>query len=234
VFKAPDAPASQLLGGGRGAADIYVVYDYVSYYDRHDLYVYVNGTLVAECHREISTSRETVPWTVYKKPNATGVYLTRIYKPGGPVFDGNLAIYEFNGTYGFKVVTNPVDGEVGPSECKPLSPTGVAVSVGGFCFTVDVDVTINEFFGRGPLWRFLEYLNSPNGADTRSALRTALNAMIDLEHNVPRMVAERGTRQSSYTTKHTPGRAAPPRSASRRFQYLRWGRSTPTPYCPST
>jgi hypothetical protein len=47
AFKAPDAPVSQLLGGGRGAVDIYVEYDYVEYYNRYDLYVYVNGTLVA-------------------------------------------------------------------------------------------------------------------------------------------------------------------------------------------
>jgi hypothetical protein len=192
VFKTPDAPASQLLGGGRGAADIYVVYDYIDYYNRYDLYVYVNGTRVAECHRETSVSKEMVPWTVYKKPNATGVYLTRIYKPGGPVFDGNLAIYEFDGTYGFEVVTNPVDGEVGPSECKPLSPNGTAVMVGGFCFTVDFGVALNEFFGRGPLDRFLQYLNSPNGTNARSALYTALDAITDLEYNVPRMVAERG------------------------------------------
>jgi hypothetical protein len=66
VFKTPDAPISQLLGGGRGAVDIYVEYDYVDYYNRYDLYVYVNGTRVAECHRETSVSKEMVPWTVYK------------------------------------------------------------------------------------------------------------------------------------------------------------------------
>ncbi|MFZ8841478.1 MAG: hypothetical protein ACO2PM_21670 [Pyrobaculum sp.] len=192
VFKTPDAPASQLLGGGRGAADIYIVYDYVEYYNRYDLYVYVNGTLVAECHRETSVSRELASWATYKKPNATGAYLTRIYKPGGPVFDGSLTIYEFNGTYGFEVVTNPVDGEVGPSECKPLSPNSTAVMVGGFCFTVDFNVARNEFFGRGPLDRFFWYLYTPNGTKTRSALRMALNAITDLEHNVPRIVAERG------------------------------------------
>jgi hypothetical protein len=192
VFKAPDAPVSQLLGGGRGAVDIYVEYDYVSYYNRYDLYVYVNGTLVAECHRETNTSRETVPWTVHRRPNATGVYITRIYKPGGPVFDGNLAIYEFNGTYGFEVVTNPVDGEVGPSECKPLSPAGIAIMVGEFCFTVDSGVGLHEFFGGGPLDRFFWYLYSPNGTEARSALHTALNAITDLEYNVPRVVAERG------------------------------------------
>jgi hypothetical protein len=191
VFKVPDAPASQLLGGGRGAVNIYVYYDYNSYYNRYDLYVYVNGTRIAECHRETSISKEMMSWAVYKRPNATGVYLTRIYKPGGPVFDGNLAIYEFNGTYGFDVVVNPVDGEVGPSECKPLSPTGIAVRAGDFCFTVDFGVTLDEL-GRGPLWRFFKYLYSPNGADAKSALSTALNAMTDLEYNVPRIVAERG------------------------------------------
>jgi len=191
VFKTPDAPASQLLGGGRGAVDIYVEYDYVPYYRRYDLYVYVNRTLVAECHRETTVSSEIMPWTVYKKPNATGVYLTRIYKPGGPVFDGNLAIYEFNGTYGFDIVTNPIDGEVGPSECEPLSPTGIAVTVGEFCFTIDFGVALDEFFDRGPLRRFLEHLNSADGADARSALRRALNAMKDMEYNVPRII-ERG------------------------------------------
>jgi hypothetical protein len=192
VFKTPDAPASQLLGGGRGVIDIYVEYSYNRNVDAYDLEVYVNGTRVAYCRRQTTASIEVVPWTVYRKPNATGVYLTRIYKPGGPVFDGNLAIYEFDGTYGFDVVVNPVDGEVGPSECKSLSPTGIAVTVGGFCFTVDFGVALNEFFGRGPLWRFVEYLYSPEGTDARSVLRFALNAMIDMEYNVPRIVAERG------------------------------------------
>ncbi len=191
VFKVPDAPASQLLGGGRAVIDIYVEYSYNRNVNAEDLEVYVNGTRVAFCREQITVSRELRSWTVYRKPNATGVYLTRIYKPGGPVFDGNLVIYEFNGTYGFEVITNPIDGEVGPSECEPLSPTGVAVMVGGFCFTVDFGMGIYEFFNRGPLWRFLEYLYSPEGADARSALKMALDAMIDLEYNVPRIV-ERG------------------------------------------
>ncbi len=102
-----------------------------------------------------------------------------------------MAIYEFDGTYGFNVVTNPVDGEVGPSECEALSPTGVAVVAGEFCFTVDFSVGIDEFFDKGPLLRFVKYLYSPEGADARSALRFALNAITDLEYNVPRIV-ERG------------------------------------------
>jgi hypothetical protein len=192
VFKAPDAPASQLLGGGRSVVDIYIDYYENEYLGYTTLDVYVNGTRVASCYRQTVASTKLEPWAVFKKPNATGVYLTRIYKPGGPVFDGNLAIYEFNGTYGFDIVANPVDGEVGPSECKPLSPTGIAVTVGGFCFTVDFGVALDEFFGRGPLWRFLQYLYSPNGADAKSALSFALNAITDLEYNVPRIVAESG------------------------------------------
>jgi len=210
VFKAPDAPASQLLGGGRGVVDVYIDYYDNEYLGYTTLDVYVNGTRIASCYRRTGVSKELIPWAVYKKPNATGVYLTRIYKPGGPVFDGNLVIYEFNGTYGFDVITNPVDGEVGPSECKPLFPTGIAVMVGGFCFTVDFGVAFGEF-GRGPLWRFLQYLYSPSGANARSALKTALNAMTDLEYNVPRIVAESGnstvlvyhsysSRQSNYAT----------------------------------
>jgi len=190
VFKAPDAPASQLLGGGRSAVDIYIDYYDSGYPGYTTLDVYVNGTRVASCYRSTTISTETVPWAVYKKPNATGVYLTRIYKPGGPVFDGNLAIYEFNGTYGFDVSVNPVDGEVGPSECKSLSPTGIAVTVGDFCFTVDFGMFLDELH-RGPLWRFLQYLYSSGGTDARSALKTALSQITDLEYNVPRIV-ERG------------------------------------------
>jgi hypothetical protein len=200
VFKVPDAPASQLLGGGRAVIDIYVEYSYNRNINAYDLEVYVTGTRVAFCRRETTVSRELVSWTVYKKPNATGVYLARIYKPGGPVFDGNLAIYEFNGTYGFDIVTNPVDGEVGPSECEALSPTGVAVEVGGLCFTVDFGVALNEFFDRGLLWRYLEYLYSQKGADARSALKKALDAITDLEYNVPR-IAER--RNSTVFVSHT-------------------------------
>jgi hypothetical protein len=199
VFKTPNAPASQLLRGGRSVVDIYIDYYENEYFGYTTLDVYINGTLVAHCYRRVEVSKELVPWAVYKKPNATGVYLTRIYKPGGPVFDGNLVIYEFNGTYGFEVVTNPVDGEVGPSECEPLSPTGIAVRVGEFCFTVDFGVALDEF-GRGPLWRFLQYLYSPNGTDARSALRRALDAMTDLEYNVPRIVERRNSTVLVYHT----------------------------------
>jgi hypothetical protein len=129
---------------------------------------------------------------VYKKPKAVGEYHTRFYKPGGIVLEGSLTIYENgDGTYGFHVTVNPVDGEVGPSECKPLAPTGTPVTAGGYCFTVDIETGLKEFFNIGPLWRFTQYLYSSNGTGARSALALALNATTDLEYNVPRIV-ERG------------------------------------------
>ncbi len=73
VFKTPDAPASQLLGGGRGVIDIYVEYSYNRNVDAYDLEVYVNGTRVAYCRRQTTVSRELRSWAVYRKPNATGV-----------------------------------------------------------------------------------------------------------------------------------------------------------------
>jgi hypothetical protein len=121
VFKTPDAPASQLLGGGRGAADIYVVYDYVEYYNRYDLYVYVNGTRVASCYRQVEVSKELRSWTEYKEPNATGVYLFRLVAehPDGTkkVLDGNLVLYEHNdGNFGFRFILNPIEDPTPPRD----------------------------------------------------------------------------------------------------------------------
>jgi hypothetical protein len=126
VFKTPDAPASQLLGGGRGAADIYVVYDYVEYYNRYDLYVYVNGTRVASCYRQVEVSKELRSWTEYKEPNATGVYLFRLVAehPDGTkkVLDGNLVLYEHNdGNFGFRFILNPIEDPT-PQDTEMKSP----------------------------------------------------------------------------------------------------------------
>jgi len=188
VLKTPDAPGLQLLGGGRAVLDIFLEH-WIDVFDPLYEYthVYVNGTLVARCIKRTEIIRQTYTYTVYRKPNATGVYSTRGYKPGGPVFDGTLIIYERNGTYGFNAIVNPVANKTAPSDCKPLStnPNARAVMIGGYCITVDP--TADDLPPR-----FLNYLNSPNGSAARSALSTALNRTIDLEYNVPRVPVERG------------------------------------------
>jgi hypothetical protein len=200
VFKAPDAPASQLLGGGRGAVDIHVYYDYVSYYDRYDLYVYVNGTLVAECHRETSVSRELMSWTEYKEPNATAVYLIRFVgnRDGRPVvLDGNIVLYEReDGTFGYRLIVNPVADPTPADLSTPLihstltlgGPSGVvyrgAISplflLEELNITLHNDVVTVQF---GPFLRFYEQLiHDPS---QMLMLGQALDRMVDTEFNVP-------------------------------------------------
>jgi hypothetical protein len=194
VFKAPDAPASQLLGGGRGVIDIYVEYDYVSYYDRYDLYVYVNGTLVAECHRETSVSRELASWTEYKEPNATGVYLARFntWLPDGTfmVFDGNIVVYKRNdGTFGYRLILNPVEDPTLddlninlPASFLLLdSPSGAAyMGIFTYQYSVQSDATMLEFF---------VYLNTH--PDFRETFVRMLDQMTDNEYNVPYIVVNK-------------------------------------------
>ena len=206
VFKAPDAPASQLLGGGRGAADIYVVYSYNQYADIYNLYVYVNGTLVAECHRETTVSRELASWTEYKEPNATAVYLIRFVgeRNGKPVvLDGNIVLYEReDGTFGFRLIVNPVadptpvDLNV-PSLYKNLtvrSPSNVTyrgvVSLPFILEEMQIRMhNDNATVYMGPFFRFLEQLvNNPHQMLT---LAQALDRMVDIELNVPYIAVNR-------------------------------------------
>jgi hypothetical protein len=78
VFKVPDAPASQLLGGGRGVVNINVDYYDGGYYE--SIRVYVNGTRIAGCYTRTETSRGSGSWTEYKEPNATAIYLTQVHR----------------------------------------------------------------------------------------------------------------------------------------------------------
>jgi hypothetical protein len=200
VFKVPDAPASQLLGGGRGAVDIYVVYDYVSYYDRYDLYVYVNGTRVAECHRETSVSRELTSWTEYKEPNATAVYLIRFVgeRDGRTVvLDGNLVLYEReDGTFGYRLKVNPVEDPT-PEDLKVASahsnltirgPSNTvyrgAVSLPFILEEVRLELhndEVNVYLG--PFFRFLRQLTID--PSQMLMLGQALDKMVDTEFNIP-------------------------------------------------
>ncbi len=126
VFKTPDAPASQLLGGGRGVIDIYVEYSYNRNVDADDLEVRVNGTLIAFCRRKTSVSREFRSWTEYKEPNAAAVYLIRFVGelPDGErvVLDGNIVLYERkDGSFGFCLIVNPVEDPT-PADLNVASP----------------------------------------------------------------------------------------------------------------
>jgi hypothetical protein len=116
VFKVPDAPTSQLLGGGRAALDIYAEYDvYIGAYEvfAREIRVYVNGTRVAFCRQDTTVSKEFVSWTEYVEPNATAVYLIRFVgeRDGKQVvLDGNIVLYERkDGTFGFRLIVNPVE-----------------------------------------------------------------------------------------------------------------------------
>jgi hypothetical protein len=215
VFKAPDAPASQLLGGGRGAADIYVVYDYVSYYDRYDLYVYVNGTRIAECHVRTSVSRGLASWTEYREPNATAVYLVRLVgeRDGRTVvLDSNIVLYERkDGSFGYRLIVNPVEDPT-PEDLKVVSPHANLTVPGpsgatyrgaislpfilqGMQIQLHNDV-VNVYMG--PFFRFLNQLN--NDPQQRLMFAQALDKMVDIELNVP-YIAVNGT--SEYLVYHT-------------------------------
>ena len=216
VFKAPDAPASQLLGGGRGAVDIYVYYDYVSYYNRYDLYVYVNGTRIAECHRETSVSKSLMSWTEYKEPNASAVYLTRFIGelPNGSkvVVDGNIVLYERkDGSFGYRFIVNPVanptPGDLNVASLyKDLiipSPSGTvyrgAVS---FLFIIEEmfmqlhNDVVNVYMGT-----FFKFLNQLMMDPWQMfILGQALDEMVDMEFNVPYIAVNR---TGEYLVYHT-------------------------------
>jgi hypothetical protein len=214
VFKTPNAPASQLLGGGRGAVDIYVYYDYVSYYNRYDLYVYVNETLVAECHRETSVSRELASWTVYKEPNATAVYLIRFVgeRDGRPVvLDGNIVLYEReDGSFGYRLIVNPV-ADPTPEDLNVVSPHAnlIITSPSGATYrgAVSLPFILEEFQIRiyndavtlyiGTFFKFLNQLII--NPDQMSTFGQALDKMVDIEFNVP-YIAVNGT--SEYLVYH--------------------------------
>jgi hypothetical protein len=226
VFKTPNAPISQLLGGGRGVVDIYVEYDYVDYYNRYDLYVYVNGTRVAECHRETSVSRELMSWTEYKEPNATGVYLFRLIAelPNGTkkVLDGNLVLYEHSdGNFGFRFILNPVE-DLTSQDTEMASPLALIFQDENYISyyaAVDLLFAENELLViednnaiqsyEGPLTRFWMKVWSPD-SEYQSILQKALSQLTDIEFNIPRIAVNKtgeylvyhtySSRQSSSTT----------------------------------
>jgi hypothetical protein len=202
VFKAPDAPASQLLGGGRGAIDIYVEYRvYGNYGERRFLDVYLNGTRIAECYRETTVSRESRSWTEYKEPNATAVYLIRfVGEQDGRtvVLDGNIVLYEReDGSFGYRLIVNPVEDPT-PEDLNVASPhlnlTVTSPSGAVYRGAVSVPFILEEMpqirlhndvvnVSMGLFYKFLNQLS--NNPQQKSILTQALDKMVDIEFNVP-------------------------------------------------
>jgi hypothetical protein len=207
VFKTPDAPASQLLGGGRGVIDIYVEYSYNRNVNAYDLEVYVNGTRVAYCRRQTDVSRELASWTEYKEPNATAVYLIRFVgeRNGRPVvLDGNIVLYERkDGSFGYRLIVNPVEDPT-PEDLNTASPHMNLVlrspSDATYRGAVSLPFILEEMpqmrlhndivdVYTGPFFRFLQQLS--NDPQQKSMFMQALDKMVDIEFNVPYIAVNR-------------------------------------------
>jgi hypothetical protein len=212
VFKAPDAPASQLLGGCRGVIDIYVEYSYNRNVDAYDLEVYVNGTRVAYCRKQTTVSRGLMSWTEYKKPNATAVYLIRFVGelPDGRrvVLNGNIVLYEHkDGSFGYRLIVNPVadptpedlEEKLQTAIFRTRSPSGIQYNAAvSFWFITDEFYITDNSVYIGPFWRFWEQMYSnPQFNQTFGA---ALDKMIDIEFNVPYIVINK---TGEYLVYHT-------------------------------
>jgi hypothetical protein len=198
VFKAPDAPASQLLGGGRGVIDIYVEYSYNRNVDTYDLEVYVNGTRVAYCRRQTTVSRELRSWTEYKEPKATALYMIRFVSDDGKVVDGNIVLYEReDNSFGFRLTVFPVEDPT-PEDLNVASPhrnlTITSPSGAVYRGAVSLPFILEEMpkmhlrndvvsVYMGPFFRFLSQLS--NDPQQKSMFAQALDKMVDIEFNVP-------------------------------------------------
>ena len=202
VFNVPNAPASQLIGGGRAVVKIDFQYRVYSgwYGDIFEVYAYVNGTQVAYCRRETTVSRELRSWTEYKEPNATAVYLIRFVgeRDGETVvLDANIALYEReDGTFGYRLIVNPVEDPT-PEDLNVASlhenlilrsPSGTiyrgAVSLPFILEEMRLELhndEVNVYLG--PFLRFLEQL--ANDPSQLSTLVQALDRMVDIEFNIP-------------------------------------------------
>ena len=202
VLKTPDAPVSQFLGGGRGEVVIYAYYDYVEWYNRDDVYVYVNGIRIAECHRVVSASKSSASWTEYKDPNATAVYLIRFIGelPNGSkvVVDGNIVLYERkDGSFGYRFIVNPV-ADPTPGELNVASShmnLTISSSSGTvYRGAVSLPFIIEEMpklqlhnsvanVYKGTFFKFLDQLMK--NPEQIFMLGRALDEMVDMEFNVP-------------------------------------------------
>jgi len=204
VFKVPNAPASQLLGGGRSVVNIYI-----DYYDSESLGyttldVYVNGTRVASCYRQTSTSAIPMSWIEYVPPNATSDYMFRIVGILPPwlrnstrwqpvVLDADITLYDRGGSFGFALTTNPVENateqdlQINTNLLIPIKcPSGSEY----YAYIAD-EVLEQEYkttewnytISYGPLAKFRDQMET--NETLKNAFCNALDAMVDTEFDVP-------------------------------------------------
>jgi len=173
VLKAPTAPAAQVLGGG--AAEFHVD----GYTDINGwVQLYVNGVEFAYC--ELIRKSRVESYTEYREPKRAGVYHTRMQWEDGKTLDGTLVVYDRgDGTFGFRVHLNPVEGEA-----VERPEHAIDTRYGKLHFEIDPITGAGEYFGGGPLKRFYDYIR--NDENARSALAEALRKMSGTyEYGVP-------------------------------------------------
>jgi len=188
VYKIPDkAVASQYLGGAHAVFNVWIDSWGNTYY------MYVNGALIATC--TVQSDKYSYMLTTYKRANASGVYMTKMWWPGGQVFEGTLAVWQRpDGNWGFQTWLNPIEGAQAPplnsnGQCTAIDNGSVPITIptryGPLCAEFNLGWGIGELFDRGPLYRFIDYIKSNN--DARTYLSDSLKNMQDVSYNVPQI-----------------------------------------------
>ena len=191
VYKIPDTVvASQYLGGAH-AVFVISVRAFQAWYWSY--YLYVNGTLVAYCEQQVGSRSGIL--TQYQIANASGVYMTKMWWPGGQVFEGTLAVWQLpGGNWGFQTWLNPIAGAQGPplnsnGQCTAIDQGAVPITIptryGTLCAEFNFEWGLGEFFGQGPLYQFIDYIKSNDMA--RTALSNSLKYMQDVSYSVPQI-----------------------------------------------
>jgi hypothetical protein len=184
IYKIPDTVvASQYLGGARVAFRLAVGSYWVQ--NNENLAIYVNGTVVSRCNITAVTITET--YAVYRKPNASGVYLVRIRLSGSnTVLEGSINVYQTpNNKVGFEIYANP-NKKVSPSSSGgQCAKDETAVNVNGEI--VCVQYNKNAVEQGGPFDKFLQTVQ--NDSNTGNAFLTSVKSMSDTSYNVPRVFA---------------------------------------------
>jgi hypothetical protein len=191
VFKTPNAPASQLLGGGRSVVDIYIDYEDDEYVGYTTLDVYVNGTRVAHCYRRVEVSKTSMSWTEYVPPNATADYMFRIVgiSPSGQivVLDADILLYDRGrGSFGFALTVNPIENAT--EQDLPTNTNYIPIecpSGSKYYAYIAKEVYDKEYntTSYGPLAKFMNQMK--NNETLKETFCNALDAMTDTEFNIP-------------------------------------------------